>query len=116
MLIHCPHCGLPALSPLRKLALGPSVSIACRHCGLRVGTQPMRALVSFIPSGLLVGWVLAAAPRDPALTIALGVLAFTVTCLLYLYWVPLIRRQFTVPEAVREAQERAGVAPARGPD
>lgn len=107
MQLRCPHCGLPALSPLRKLALGPSASVRCRHCGLRVGTDPVRALASFLPSAALVGWVLLAQPHEPVSTIALAALAFGATCALYLYWVPLARRQITDARAVQAAQARA---------
>lgn len=91
----CPHCGRPALSPLRKLVLGPSVSAACRACGGRIGVAFGRAWLALSP-GLVVaasGVPIAHASvrylpmilgLDAALLLAMGAA--------YLWWVPLRRR------------------------
>ena len=32
----CPHCGRPAIAPLRKFLLGPATSARCAACGHKV--------------------------------------------------------------------------------
>lgn len=105
MKLTCPHCNLHALSPARKLALGPAAAVACRACGLRVGVDPVRAYLSFIPCLAVVTgvqWL-----PDVATMIAAGVGALVVTFAAYLQWVPLVKRQITDAQAVRAATNRA---------
>jgi hypothetical protein len=105
MKLACPHCSLPALSAARKLLLGPAASLPCRTCGLRVGVEPVRAYVAFLPCLAVVVGVRAL--HDVDSMIAAGVLALVLTFALYLQWVPLVKRQITDPDAVRRAVERA---------
>jgi hypothetical protein len=102
----CPHCGLPAFSPLRKLALGPAAKLACRRCGLAVGVAVGPALLSFVPSAAIVVAVLAHWLRDPATMIVLAVAAIAATSALYLWWVPLAPRELTRRDAVEAARRR----------
>lgn len=107
MRLVCPHCGLPALSPVRKLALGPAAKLACRRCGLAIGVAPGPALLSFVPSAAIVVAVLMRWLRDPATMIVAAVLALALTSALYLWWVPLVRRGLTLPDAVDAARRRS---------
>lgn len=91
----CPHCGQPALSPARKLLLGPSASIACRACGGRVGVAFGKAWAALAP-GLLVAASGAVIPqlsiRYLPMILTLDVLALLAMGAAYLWWVPLQRR------------------------
>jgi hypothetical protein len=100
----CPHCGLQAMSALRKLALGPVAQIACRRCGLAVGVSVGPALLSFVPCAAIVVLVLLGRMHDPPPLIAGAAAAIALTCALYLWWVPLVRRELTRPEAVATAR------------
>jgi len=105
MKLSCPHCSLRALSPARKMLLGPAATLQCRACGLRVGVEPVRAYASFLPCLAVVLGVRAL--HDVESMIAAGVTALVLTFVLYLQWVPLVKRQITDPDAVRRASERA---------
>jgi len=105
MKLSCPHCRLRALSPARKMLLGPAASLQCRACGLRVSVEPVRAYASFLPCLAVVLGVRALHDIDSM--IAAGVAALVLTFALYLQWVPLVKRQITDPEAVRRATNRA---------
>lgn len=91
----CPHCGGRALSPSRKLLLGPSASIACRACGGRVGVAFGKAWLALSPgllvaaSGLLVAH---ASVRHLPMILTLDVLALVAMFAAYAWWVPLQRR------------------------
>lgn len=91
----CPHCGRPALSPARKLLLGPSASAACRACGGRVGVAFGKAWAALSP-GLLVaasGALIAhASIRYLPSILLLDALALLAMGAAYLWWVPLQRR------------------------
>lgn len=91
----CPHCGQPALSPARKLLLGPSASVACRACGGLVGVAFGKAWVALSP-GLLVAasgaLVAQASIRYLGLILALDALLLLAMGAAYLWWVPLQRR------------------------
>jgi hypothetical protein len=107
MRLACPHCGLQALSALRKLALGPARDLSCRACGLRVGTAVGPSLLAFLPCAVVVvavplRWI----SGVEAMAVA-GIAAIAATCLLYLWQVPLQRRELTDRRAVAEAQARA---------
>lgn len=93
MKLQCPFCKQQAMPAWRKLALGMSSHAKCRNCGLRVTVAPLQALAALLPSLVMVAWVVLFQPRDPAPMITLGVLAFVVTCVLQLLFVPLIRNQ-----------------------
>lgn len=91
----CPHCGQAALSPVRKLLLGPSAVTACRACGGRVGVAIGPAWAALSP-GLLVAASAIAIPQTsvrhlPALLLVDG-LALSAMALAYAWWVPLRRR------------------------
>lgn len=91
----CPHCGQPALSPVRKLVLGPSASIACRACGRPVGVAFGKAWAALSP-GLLVaasGALIARASiRHLPTVLALDALLLLAMGAAYIWWVPLQRR------------------------
>lgn len=103
----CPHCGLPALSAWRKLALGPAARLRCRHCALFVGVAPLPALASLMPAAMLVVAVLAGWMTRPAMMVAGAVVAVGFSALLYLTVVPLVPRQLTDAHAVQGARDRA---------
>ncbi|MFL6699436.1 MAG: hypothetical protein ACJ8GJ_19900 [Vitreoscilla sp.] len=105
MKLSCPHCSLRALSAPRKMLLGPAASLGCRACGLRLGVEPVRAYVSFVPC--LAAVVGVQGLHDVDSMIAAGVAALVLTFALYLQWVPLVKRQITDPDAVRRAVDRA---------
>jgi hypothetical protein len=117
MLIACPHCALPAMPAWRKLAVGPASQVPCRQCGLAIGLAVVPALVSFVPCAVLVVAVLAGWLREPTSMIVCALAALTMTSVLYLWWVPLVRRQLTQPAAVaaaRRALRPEGVVDERG--
>lgn len=91
----CPHCGRPALSPARKLLLGPSSSATCRACGGRIGVALGKAWAALSP-GLLVaasGLMIAQASiRFLPVILLLDALALLLMGAAYLWWVPLQRR------------------------
>lgn len=91
----CPHCGQPALSPARKLLLGPSASAACRACGGHVGVAFGKAWTALSP-GLLVaasGVLIAhASIRYLPTILALDAVLLLAMGAAYLWWVPLQRR------------------------
>jgi hypothetical protein len=51
----CPYCGQPAMSWVRKLALGPAVSVLCKSCGKKVSVHysAMLAVTPFVASILV---------------------------------------------------------------
>ena len=111
LLTACPHCGLAAMSALRKLALGPAAELRCRHCTLAVGVAVGPALLAFVPCLLVIVVVLAGWVREPALLIAGGAAAIVLTGAIYLWNVPLVRRELTRPAMVEAAQRAAGLNP-----
>ncbi len=38
-MVKCPHCGKPAMSLLRKSALGPGRVLNCQSCGKRIAAH-----------------------------------------------------------------------------
>jgi len=92
------------MSALRKLALGPAVEIKCRHCTLAVGVAVGPALLAFVPCTLLVVVVLVGWLDDTRMMVAGGVAAIVLTSVVYLWHVPLVRRELTRPERVEAAQ------------
>jgi hypothetical protein len=92
------------MSALRKLALGPAAQLACRRCGLAIGVSVGLALLSFVPCAAIVVVVLVGRLHDPPPLIAGAAATIALTCALYLWWVPLVRRELTRPEAVAAAR------------
>lgn len=106
MKLTCPHCGLPAMSALKKLTLGWSRSVPCRNCGLLVTVSPGPAALSMLPCLVAIVATMMRWMRDPATLVAAGVGLIAINMALYLWWVPLIKAQLTDRQAVRRAQER----------
>lgn len=104
-LLTCPHCGLPAISALAKLALGWARQVPCRACGLRVTVAPLPAVASMLPCALVVLAVSLRWLRDPTTMVLAGVVSFAAMCVLYLWAVPLVRAQVTDASAVARARE-----------
>jgi len=104
------------MSALRKLILGPTAQTPCRHCGLAVGVAVGPALIALAPCMALVVFVLMEWMRDPALMVASAVASIAVACALYLFWVPLVRRQVTHRAAVEAALRAASGAKHQSPD
>ena len=87
-MIKCPHCGRPAMSRLRKSALGPGRVVACQSCGKKVATHWI-AIFAAIPA-FLGGYVMMKSDSVPLGVAAIlgGVL---VMALLQTFLVPLVR-------------------------
>ena len=106
MKLTCPHCGLQAMSALKKLSLGWSRSVPCRACGLFVTVSPGPAVLSMLPCLVVVAAAVMRWIRDPVTLALVGVGAIAINVVLHLWWVPLTLAQLTDREAVRRAQER----------
>jgi endogenous inhibitor of DNA gyrase (YacG/DUF329 family) len=46
-MVKCPHCGKPAMSLLRKSALGPGRAVRCQSCGKPVATHWIAIFAAF---------------------------------------------------------------------
>lgn len=103
MLLICPHCGLPALSALKKLTLGWSRQVPCQSCGLQVTVSPSPAVVSMLPCLIVIVAALMRWLRDPMTLALAGVGAIAINVVLYLWAVPLTKAQLTDPQAVQRA-------------
>lgn len=87
-MVTCPHCGKPGIKRMRKIFLGPGASTKCKSCGKRVVLYSKKANLALIP-------VLMAIVLDPYMQTRLSKILFIVvlsivSCLLYLFWVPLL--------------------------
>ena len=92
------------MSSLKKLALGWARSVSCKTCGLRVSVSPLPAVAAMLPGMAVVLAVTLRWVRDPALMIMLGVVALSISFVLHLWAVPLIRTQLTDPRTVARAR------------
>ena len=82
----CPLCGIHAISPMRKLLLGPTGKLRCRACSqsLRMASS---AGVALVP---LVAGTLAACLAQPlGLRLAWVGIGFGCMCYVHLFWVPM---------------------------
>lgn len=84
----CPHCGGPAMTGPRKLALLPGLTATCECCGEKIRV-PGVALLAWIP---LLAAILALRVVDGTLARILALVA-GVSVICYIQWrhVPLIR-------------------------
>ena len=85
----CPYCHKCALSPNRKLYLGPAVRIRCRSCQKKVS-------VSWWTTALFAVVIIVFTNLGPRLSLALEVLLFLALSGAYLYvhqyFVPIVGR------------------------
>lgn len=95
------------MHPMRKLALGPARQTRCRACGQAIGVDVMRALISFIPCSLVIILVITRQLRGTSVLIVAGLLSLAFTCLLYIWWVPLVKRGLTNRELIESAHAKA---------
>ncbi len=87
-MVKCPHCGHPAMSLLRKSALGPGRAINCQSCGKQVATHWI-AIFAAIPA-FLGGFALLKSDSS-ALGIAAVVGGILLMGILQTFLVPLVR-------------------------
>ena len=87
-MVKCPHCGRPAMSLLRKSALGPGRAINCQSCGKRVATHWI-AIFAAIPA-FLGGFALMKS-ESLALGVAAVVGGILLMGVLQTFLVPLVR-------------------------
>ncbi len=87
-MVKCPHCNKPAMTLLRKSALGPGRAIACQSCGKPVAAHSFGVFAA-IPA-FLGGLVLMRNEYQPIgfLAVACGLVAMA---LLQTFAVPLVR-------------------------
>lgn len=87
MKLDCPACGVRAISPLRKYFTGPARSFPCPTCRVRLSvptretyltTAPLLVSLVLVFSGAIAWWIVA--------------VALVVTTVLFLAWVPLVRK------------------------
>ena len=94
----CPHCGVRTISVIRRLFLGPAMPMRCSVCHRDVGVPWSSVLVMAPFLVLMCGLMLAFHPSwnlaAPAkwLLAALAVLSFVSSSVIWLRWVPLIKR------------------------
>lgn len=85
----CPHCGQPGISKIRKMFLGPGLTITCKACGKKVGV-PHTARLAGIPCYVaLFAAVIIELWTVKILLLSSGSLAWIV---IHMKWVPLERR------------------------
>lgn len=111
MKLTCPHCGGRALSVWAKLTLGPIAQRSCMRCGLAVGAAVLPALAALQPCALVVLLMLTRVMRDPVTMTASSLAAFALTCVLYLWYVPLVPRELTRRDAVEAARRSSPTLP-----
>jgi len=114
----CPHCGERAMPGWRKLMLGWNASVRCRSCDRKVTVSPLQALAACLPLLCVLALALAANGKITdsayaAMMILLAVIAFFITSILYLAWVPLARAELTIvrragPQLGKESDDGGG--------
>ena len=87
-MVKCPYCSHPAMSLLRKSALGPGRAVNCQSCGKRVATHWI-AIFAAIPA-FLGGYTLMKSPSLP-LGIAAMAGGLVLMAILQTFLVPLVR-------------------------
>lgn len=87
-MVKCPHCGRPAMSLLRKSALGPGRAVRCQSCGKPVATHWI-AIFAAMPA-FLGGFVFMKSESMP-LGIAAIVAGVLVMGVIQTFLVPLVR-------------------------
>lgn len=88
--LDCPHCGKPAITPLRKMLMGPGFPAKCRMCGEKVGVPYSAARMGSIMSALtLVALLLVWSFASLVVILAAG---FALTSYIQVRRVPLVPR------------------------
>jgi hypothetical protein len=86
----CPHCGQQGISVGRKLFLGSAIPAICKVCGKKVGVPYGKSFAALIPFFVWIigrfyiniNWV----------EFVSFLVALAISCVLYIKWVPLIKR------------------------
>lgn len=86
----CPHCNKPGISTLRKVFLGAAVSATCKQCGKKVGVPYLKSMI-FVPL-FIAAYALGNLMDDATLKMIIWVVGFFIIEVIYLKWVPLIRK------------------------
>jgi hypothetical protein len=94
----------------RKLGLGWNAKMRCQHCDLKVTVSPLRAIVACLPLFFVLAVALI---RINGISLGFGMVltfatlvAFFVTVILYLGWVPLVPGQIKIINpATRQAEK-----------
>ena len=108
----CPYCGTTPCLPLwRKLTLGPLGYAHCRTCGFRVMADTIRATVALIPATLVLVLALVGVMTDFVTIVALLLVFYGLSLILYLEWVGLFPASISNPRWV--AEEKARIAAER---
>jgi hypothetical protein len=87
--LECPHCHETAVSPLRKIFLGPGRSVACRACGGKVSV-PLSGMWVIIP--IVVAVFLASGIKSSVVSYAVVIVGVAVSCFLHYRYLPLIAK------------------------
>ena len=85
----CPYCGGRALSPSRKMFLGPARSVKCQSCQRKFSVS-WWAMAPAVFAIVVISYSLIVLPYQWSIPIA--VLAFAVYSLVHLRHVPLVGR------------------------
>jgi hypothetical protein len=86
----CPHCGQQGISIGRKLFLGPAIPATCAACGNKIGVPYGRSFAAVSPFFV---WVIGRSYINMDWVAFISfVVAFAISCVLHIKWVPLIKR------------------------
>lgn len=90
----CPYCNRIGLSSLKKLSLGPAMSINCKKCGKKIGVDFGKAMLSGLPLIIFISLSSILTHNDHLNTnYYLGLsFFFVITIILYIEWVPIIKK------------------------
>ena len=93
----CPHCGQPGITRRRKSWLGPAIPTHCRACGKAVGVPYGKSFIANIPlfAGMILSyWLVVQFETIWSICVSVPIVAvgFAISLVIYLRWVPLIRR------------------------
>jgi hypothetical protein len=106
----CPFCGECAMPAWRKLALGWSAKVRCQRCGLKVTVSPLCAIAACLPMYFVLGVALIGINGINlgfgVMLIFTALIAFLITALLYLEWVPLVPGQIKIINPVKRQVEK----------
>jgi hypothetical protein len=87
-MLTCPHCGQKAMSSLRKIFLGPAVSVRCQHCRKNVSV-PWSSALLILPTSMLIS---SQVIIQPALWIMVSFTSLVLVLFFFLFvrWIPLV--------------------------
>lgn len=95
-----PFCGECAMPAWRKLGLGWSAKVRCQRCDLEVTVSPLRSIAACLPLYFVLAVALVGingiSPGFGMVLIFATLVAFCITVLLYLEWVPLVTGQIKI--------------------